>query len=344
MVTWPVVAGAKKYVLEMKTMSADDDDGGFRELSSKLTQPQAKKKNLEPGQLYSFRVAPVMGNDDNVEKVVGSWITHDGEPFMTLSKTEGQKSMEAPTTSIGGNRALAIKWKQPELEGTAASSGYELQMRENKGGEGWKTIAASLSGTEVKKKNLVSDHGYQFRVRPVVSNNSESNSNSFSPPCEAMVAKGLSEALKQRWFNTLEGNGTLLQSGSTLTPVPLSDALGGKEFVLFYVSAHWCPPCRKFTPMLANWYKMPTVRPFVEVVFLSADHDQDGFESYFKASHPWMAIDFEDDTRENLMAVLKVQGIPRLVVVDASTGNIVENNAVGKPLDLNQWRRSVGHK
>lgn len=176
---------------------------------------------------------------------------------------------------------------------------------------------------------------HQFRVR------SNSNANSFSPPSEAMVAKGLSQALRKRWFNTLEGNGTLLQSGSTLRPVPLADALGGKEFVLFYVSAHWCPPCRKFTPMLANWYKTPAVRPCVEVVFLSADHDRDGFESYFRASHPWMAIAYEDDTRENLQSVLQVQGIPRLVVIDASTGNIVENNAVGKPLDLNQWRRSA---
>lgn len=326
-VTWPVVAEAKTYVLEMKTTSSGDDGGRFRELSSKLTQPQAKKKNLEPGQPYSFRVAPV----DNDEKV-GSWTTHD-EPFVTLSKADQDKSMEPPTTSIGGNRALAVKWKKIE-EG---ADGYELQMRENKGGEGWKTIAASLSGTEVKKKNLVSDHGYQFRVR----SNSNSTANAFSPPSEAMVAKGLSQALKRRWFHTLEGSGTLLQSGSTLTPVPLADALGGKEFVLFYVSAHWCPPCRKFTPMLANWYKTPTVKPYVEVVFLSADHDRDGFESYFKASHPWMAIAYDDDTRENLQSVLQVQGVPRLVVIDASTGNIVENNAVGKPLDLNQWRRSV---
>ena len=326
-VTWPVVEGAKTYALEMKTTpSGNADDGGnFRELSSKLTQPQAKKKNLAPAQSYSFRVAPV---DD--DETVGSWTTHD-EPFVTLSKAEDEKAMEPPTTSIGGNRALAVKWKKIEEGG----NGYELQMRENKGGEGWKTIAASLSGTEVKKKNLVSDHGYQFRVR------SNSNANSFSPPSEAMVAKGLSQALRKRWFNTLEGNGTLLQSGSTLRPVPLADALGGKEFVLFYVSAHWCPPCRKFTPMLANWYKTPAVRPCVEVVFLSADHDRDGFESYFRASHPWMAIAYEDDTRENLQSVLQVQGIPRLVVIDASTGNIVENNAVGKPLDLNQWRRSA---
>jgi len=321
-VTWPAVVGAKRYVLELKT----NEDGDFRELSSKLTQPQAKKKNLTPDQPHSFRLAPVMGDE-----TIGSWITHM-DAFRTLSKEEGDNSMELPTASTVGNQALAVKWKPAE-----GATGYELQMRENKGGEGWKTIAASLSGTEVKKKNLVSESGYQFRVRPSLGDRPRS----FSPPSEAAVARGLSEALARRWFSTLE-HGTLLKSGSS-EPVLLADALGGKEFVLFYVSAHWCPPCRKFTPMLANWYKM-TAKPFVEVVFLSADHDEDGFQSYFQASHPWMAIDYEDDTRERLMATLKVSGIPRLVVVDASTGNIVEDNAVGKPLDLNQWRRSARSK
>eukprot|EP00534_Pseudo-nitzschia_fraudulenta_P003347 CAMPEP_0201125098 /NCGR_PEP_ID=MMETSP0850-20130426/19149_1 /ASSEMBLY_ACC=CAM_ASM_000622 /TAXON_ID=183588 /ORGANISM="Pseudo-nitzschia fraudulenta, Strain WWA7" /LENGTH=329 /DNA_ID=CAMNT_0047392901 /DNA_START=117 /DNA_END=1103 /DNA_ORIENTATION=- len=316
-VTWPAIDGAKRYILELNTGAGGD---GFRELSSKLTQPQAKKKNLAPGSSYSFRVAPVLDDDK-----AGSWITHD-EAFATLSNEEGEKAMEAPTTSIGGNQALAVQWKPAEGSST---TGYELQMRENRGGETWKTIAASLSGTEVKKKNLASKSGYQFRVRPVVDPPIP-----FSPPSEAAVARGLSEALRRRWFNTLD-NGTLLRSGSS-KPVPLEDALGGKEFVLFYVSAHWCPPCRKFTPMLANWYKT-VARPFVEVVFLSADHDEDGFKSYFEASHPWMAIDYDDDTREQLMAALQVQGIPRLVVVNALTGNIVENNAVGKPLDLNQW-------
>jgi thiol-disulfide isomerase/thioredoxin len=199
-------------------------------------------------------------------------------------------------------------------------------MRENEGGKPWETIATSLSNTEVKKKNLISKHGYQFRVRPAGSEIA------FSPPSDAAVARGLSEAMK-RWFNTLE-DGTLLRSGAS-QPVPLADALAGKEYVLLYASAHWCPPCRQFTPMLANWYK--TARNNVEIVFLSADHDEKGFKSYF-ATHPWMAVDYEDDAREQLMAAIKVSGIPRLVVINAETGKIVDDNAVGKPLDLNRWR------
>ena len=30
------------------------------------------------------------------------------------------------------------------------------------------------------------------------------------------------------------------------------DALSGKEVVGLYFSAHWCPPCKQFTPELAR--------------------------------------------------------------------------------------------
>ena len=175
-VTWQEVVGAERYILELKT--GDDDD--FKELSSKLTQTQAKKKNLATDKSYSFRVAPVLDENGNT----GSWITHDNA-FRTISIAEETKSMDAPTTSIGGNQTLTVKWTN-----VAGATGYELQMRENKGGGPWTTIAASLSGTEVKKKNLTSTSGYQFRIRPSDGNDTFP----FSPPSETAIAKGLAMA------------------------------------------------------------------------------------------------------------------------------------------------------
>ena len=76
-VTWPAVAGAKRYILEIKT---PDDDDEFRELSSKLTQTQAKKKNLVPNKEYFFRVTPVMDDETS-----GGWTSHK-EAFSDASR------------------------------------------------------------------------------------------------------------------------------------------------------------------------------------------------------------------------------------------------------------------
>ena len=89
-----------------------------------------------------------------------------------------------------------------------------------------------------------------------------------------------------------------------LTPVKLQDALGGKEFILLYVSALWCPECREATPMLAVWYN--TEEHNVEIVFLSCDRDEEEFKRYFAASHPWLAVNFDDDVRKNIGSVFIV--------------------------------------
>ncbi|KAL3934240.1 MAG: hypothetical protein SGBAC_009998 [Bacillariaceae sp.] len=326
-VSWPSAAQENvKYRLEYK--STDDENGDeFTLLSDKLSQPQARKRNLTPGKDYFFRVKVVDGGDDT------TWVTHGTEPFSCLTTDQDTQSLDAPKVSHPGlNQTLHVSWKASS-DGDESTK-YQLQMRENQGGAEWKTIAPSLSGLEVKKKNLTSKLGYQFRVR------SNDEGAAFSPPSEAIIARGLSAGI-QRFFGSLD-NGTLLRNGQK-EAVPLADALGGKEFILLYASAHWCPPCRQFTPMLANWYKSASNRTPsggrpVEVVFLSADHDEDGFQSYFQSSHPWMAVDYEDDARDQLMAAIRVQGIPRLVVMSGKTGRILVDNAVGQPLDVNRWR------
>lgn len=187
----------------------------------------------------------------------------------------------------------------------------------------------------MKNKNLTSKFGYSFRVRPRNGNNDSTDNVPFSSPSDTIVAMGLSDGVK-RLFQGLD-DGTLLQNPGA-KPVPVADALGGKEFFLLYASASWCGPCRAFTPKLANWYRSLGANKSVEVVFLSADHDEHSFQSYFREM-PWLAVDFDDDAREQLLAHIRVQGIPRLVVLDGKTGRIIVDNAVGQQLDVNNWRR-----
>lgn len=41
-------------------------------------------------------------------------------------------------------------------------------------------------------------------------------------------------------------------------------ALQNADIICYYFSAHWCPPCRMFTPILADFYR---VRNFAKVTF-----------------------------------------------------------------------------
>ena len=91
-----------------------------------------------------------------------------------------------------------------------------------------------------------------------------------------------------------------------------------------YFSAHWCGPCRAFTPQLKEFYEK-TSREDLEIVFVSLDRDLEQFRQYF-ATMPWLAMDFEGE-REDMAEALRVQGIPALVVFHPSTGKIVSAQA-----------------
>merc|ERR1712146_92866 len=94
------------------------------------------------------------------------------------------------------------------------------------------------------------------------------------------------------------------------------DALAGKAHIMVYFSAHWCPPCRGFTPLLAAKYKAAAADKSIEVVFVSSDRDQAGFDGYF-GEMPWLAVPFEQrDVKAKLGEKYGVRGIPTLVVLD----------------------------
>merc|ERR1719277_1013119 len=51
-----------------------------------------------------------------------------------------------------------------------------------------------------------------------------------------------------------------------------------------YFSAHWCQPCRVFTPKLAEWYKgiKGELGDKFEIVFCSGDQTEEEMKSYYK--------------------------------------------------------------
>lgn len=100
--------------------------------------------------------------------------------------------------------------------------------------------------------------------------------------------------------------------------IKTADALSGKKFIMIYFSAHWCPPCRGFTPQLAAKYKASAAANSTEVVFVSSDQDQDGFDGYYNEM-PWLALPFEDRAKKDMLSEkYGVRGIPTLVILDGA--------------------------
>ena len=96
--------------------------------------------------------------------------------------------------------------------------------------------------------------------------------------------------------------------------VDKSGATFGKEKVAgkamgLYFSAHWCPPCRAFTPKLAQYYT-EGLKDKMEIVFVSSDNTKAEFDEYL-AEQPWLALSYEKrDTKAQLSEIFGVQGIP----------------------------------
>lgn len=103
-------------------------------------------------------------------------------------------------------------------------------------------------------------------------------------------------------------------------------SLAGYDKVLgLYFSAHWCPPCRGFTPDLADFYNQTKqkVGDKLEIVFISSDRTEGDWKGYF-SEMPWLALPFTArDVKEKLADKYNVTGIPTLVFLDASSGETI---------------------
>jgi len=106
-------------------------------------------------------------------------------------------------------------------------------------------------------------------------------------------------------------------------------ALAGKTGVALYFSAHWCPPCRGFTPQFAKQYTDTYKEKGMEVVFVSSDRDQAAFDEYY-GEMPWLALPFsERGLKDKLSKKFKVGGIPSLVMLQPD-GTFITDKARGK--------------
>jgi nucleoredoxin len=122
---------------------------------------------------------------------------------------------------------------------------------------------------------------------------------------------------------SLLGESLVNKSGDKIDTATVS---ADNDIVGLYFSAHWCGPCRGFTPQLAKWYPELHDKKKFEIVFVSSDRDQASFDNYLNEM-PWLALGFDQrDIKSKLSSKFKVQGIPSLILVDAKTGKLVNGN------------------
>merc|ERR1712071_666122 len=94
-------------------------------------------------------------------------------------------------------------------------------------------------------------------------------------------------------------------------------ALGEVDVICYYFSAHWCPPCRQFTPVLADFYTdLKDSGAKIEIIFVSSDRSEGDMRSYMNEAHgDWLALPWGSQITSVLKHKYNVGGIPCLVAV-----------------------------
>lgn len=163
-----------------------------------------------------------------------------------------------------------------------------------------------------------------------------------------------------KWYEDLFGDSLYMwgrtKDGKTETAiyqVSIQDLLNSKRYIGVYFSASWCPPCRKFTPELSKFYVEKYTnskdKQDLEIIWVSSDRSDEDFYKYF-AKMPWLAVPFPvaSSVLQKLAPKYKVEGIPYLVILDGTTGEIVTldglDNVLNDPYGLSfPWKGRGSH-
>jgi nucleoredoxin len=103
--------------------------------------------------------------------------------------------------------------------------------------------------------------------------------------------------------------------------VELEDVLGGGKYVGIYVGAEWAAACAPMLAALKRTYERVnerTMLPTFEVVYVSADKEQEQFDIYMRNT-PWVAVPFTElKLRKKVMTVYHAAMLPRFILLSPS--------------------------
>ncbi len=143
------------------------------------------------------------------------------------------------------------------------------------------------------------------------------------------VGKGGGKAVKGFGASKLykDVRDSLVAAGGQKLSADRLSHIASSQYVLVYFSAHWCPPCRAFTPKLVEFYNA-NKSPNLDLIFVSSDESEAKQTEYMnETSMPWSAVQFSE-IKGSPLQPLCGPGIPCLVLLDAE-GKVVSDSYVG---------------
>merc|ERR1712038_766279 len=140
------------------------------------------------------------------------------------------------------------------------------------------------------------------------------------------------KSLAEVWPEQILASKTSEEETTMLNVSSLKD-----KYLMLYFSAHWCPPCKAFTPVLSKAYtQLKKERDDFELVFVSSDRDEESFKDYFKEMS-FCALPYEHrDAKKALSQRFDISGIPALLMLGPVT-----NDETGEREIINKNLRGV---
>ena len=93
--------------------------------------------------------------------------------------------------------------------------------------------------------------------------------------------------------------------------------IDNKKIIGLYFSASWCPPCRKFTPILSTFYEdLIEYYDDIEIIYISSDKTNIEFNEYWE-NMTFPALSYDNrEKKEELVKKYNVDKIPTLIFIN----------------------------